>query len=433
MRAWSLGDKNRGEWISLRLESGKASLAVIDWGALEGGLVLEAGAVVVLSNLVLVQERMGPNGAMVAALAAGNNGRAIIDTAGCSIFSRSCEARPSDDALKLEGRPGVRVQASPGRPYGLLVRSGSRVQAFSSGGELELRMSDTIIGCGVCAGPPVLLGRGGCSPGSTRRSVPKIRPAGVPFAPSALLACVVSSAMVLGAGVRSKAGWMRRWARSFGRLSCLRCHRCKYDAPDATTAMSRLEPLCIEVPYLNDPTMAMQRLDAVELGGLQLGSPLGRGGFGRVYKAFHNNSVMAVKVIEHDARMLQAGLGEPLEALLSMHLDHPNVIKTYLKQTRGRNSVQASLSTSVNWQSCQSAEKVTGRTRSLCNVRVSGDQVDGELDDIDDFSYIEQNLRASATFADEEETYRTWIVMEFCDRGSLNLAIRYICILAEGI
>ncbi|CAD7698469.1 unnamed protein product, partial [Ostreobium quekettii] len=368
---------------SLRLEA-RGPGAVIDWGALRGGLVLEDGAVLGLANLVLAQEAMGDEVAVAAVGAAGNKGRAIME---------------------MTFRPGF---------------------------ELEIRMCQTVLGCNVGAGAPeittpAVFGGNACRGLSDRRPPPQIKPAGVSFAPSALLTCLVSSAVVLGAGVRSRAGWMRQWARSFGAFGCVRCRRCKYDAPDrAASAMARLEPLCIEVPYLNDPTMAAHALDGMELGELQLGSPLGRGGFGRVYKALHNHSVMAVKVIEHDARMLQAGLGEPLEALLSMHLDHPNIVKTYLKQTRGRNSVQASVSTGANWQSCQSGERGRGRARSAGSAGGSGgEEVEGELEDMDEFSYIEQNLRASATFAEEaDERFRTWIVMEYCDRGSLNMAIR---------
>eukprot|EP00803_Ostreobium_quekettii_P002563 evm.model.scf_16.19 EVM.evm.TU.scf_16.19 scf_16:204198-210310(+) len=125
---------------SLRLEA-RGPGAVIDWGALRGGLVLEDGAVLGLANLVLAQEAMGDEVAVAAVGAAGNKGRAIMEMAGCSILSRSCGAPPGEYVQKLEaGARAAGASPSPGGASELLVQSGSGVQTFRPGFELEIRM-----------------------------------------------------------------------------------------------------------------------------------------------------------------------------------------------------------------------------------------------------------------------------------------------------
>ncbi|KAG1680208.1 hypothetical protein FOA52_000322 [Chlamydomonas sp. UWO 241] len=64
---------------------------------------------------------------------------------------------------------------------------------------------------------------------------------------------------------------------------------------------------------------------------VQLGAMLGRGAFGRVYRAQWDGTTVAVKVLEHEASSVGCGV---LEGVLSMEISHPNVIKTYKHCTR---------------------------------------------------------------------------------------------------
>ncbi|CAD7700036.1 unnamed protein product [Ostreobium quekettii] len=418
--------------------------AMIDFGGMEGAIQLAGGARIVLRNLVLVQDAMGPDPIELRAFSAsgangGSGGRIHVD--GCSILARACQAPPEADEQKVAAWNDAPAAAPPHRlPRGALAGSADRLSLGGpkigaetvdqfGGKPLHLIVCDTAVACDVGDSPSPSLAPARHSDSRYVRhsdcqspAKPEIKTARVPIAPSAVLVSAVSAMLFLGAGIRSRGRWMRRWAKSFGGFGCVSCRRCKYDGADGGMGgLDRnLEPLCMEVPYVNDPTMSVGSLEGMELSELQLGSPLGRGGFGRVYKAFHGDSVLAVKLIDHDSRTLADGRGEPLEALLSIQVDHPNVVKTYLKQTRGKHSVHgSSASTAPSWAPLRTSEAAREGPGTP-----GGSEVDGELDDLDDFSYMERNLRTSGQFGEDGDRYRTWIVMEYCDRGSLDRAIK---------
>ncbi|GMH44384.1 hypothetical protein BSKO_12318 [Bryopsis sp. KO-2023] len=145
---------------------------------------------------------------------------------------------------------------------------------------------------------------------------------------------------------------------------------------------------------------------------IEIGSPIGQGGFGKVYKGHHGGETVAIKVFEHDANLISDG-GEPMEVHVARSINHPNVVKTLLNQTRDRASVHSSLSMS-NAFPLFSIEMDSHRTK---RPRAGSAQL--KRKDTDDFSYMACHLGS-----DSERCFRTWIVMEYCDKGSLASGIR---------
>lgn len=72
-------------------------------------------------------------------------------------------------------------------------------------------------------------------------------------------------------------------------------------------------------------------------GDIKLGQLLGRGSYGRVYRARWNGTLVAVKLLEWVDQVdegVTGGTKETMEALMSTQLSHPNVVQTYKHFTR---------------------------------------------------------------------------------------------------
>ncbi|GMH43382.1 hypothetical protein BSKO_11304 [Bryopsis sp. KO-2023] len=136
--------------------------------------------------------------------------------------------------------------------------------------------------------------------------------------------------------------------------------------------------------------------DSITVDDIQLGSVLGKGQFSTVYRGTLNHVKVAVKVFEHDAKCLVEG-NETLEAYVSRRIVHPNVVKTYLNKTH-------------NWDHL---------TTELEGVEIEKWESSYSSAGTDDFDALERNLKGP-----DENWFRTWLVMEYCDSGSLYAAIR---------
>ncbi|CAD7700038.1 unnamed protein product [Ostreobium quekettii] len=144
-------------------------------------------------------------------------------------------------------------------------------------------------------------------------------------------------------------------------------------------------------------------LEGLCLSQVELGYPLGEGGFGKVYMGAFQGKMIAVKIIDHDGTALDAH-GVLLEAALSRDLRHPNVVMTYLNETRP-------------WEGARGPPGRQDPKERAGKTARSGPE-DGD----DDFSYLAQRMRGQGK--GEEGAFRTWIVMEYCEGGSLARAVR---------
>lgn len=67
----------------------------------------------------------------------------------------------------------------------------------------------------------------------------------------------------------------------------------------------------------------------VPLVDVEIGTLLGRGGFGRVYRGTWKGTTVAIKVIEHGERLMENAFKLPFEAYLSKNVHHPNVVCSF--------------------------------------------------------------------------------------------------------
>lgn len=133
----------------------------------------------------------------------------------------------------------------------------------------------------------------------------------------------------------------------------------------------------------------------MDLADVELGKRLGRGKFGSVYKCSYKGVAVAVKVVDHRDEGLQPETGEPLEADLCKQMHHVNVLTTYLYKTVRFDNLFAS----------------THNTWNMQTTNMSGSFMDSQGNT---FSHLDsvQNLM-------DKKGYRTFIVMEYCNGGSL--------------
>ncbi|KAK9810348.1 hypothetical protein WJX72_009180 [[Myrmecia] bisecta] len=121
---------------------------------------------------------------------------------------------------------------------------------------------------------------------------------------------------------------------------------------------------------------------------VRLGPLLGKGSFGAVYYGTWNGAQVAVKVIEHRSSTDEyRATDEALEAMLGLKMMHPNIVRTFKYATKERQ------------QSLHSSNGM--RSRSL-----------------------EDSLSLSpSALSSSRRMMETWIVLELCNRGSLQEAI----------
>ncbi|CAD7697973.1 unnamed protein product [Ostreobium quekettii] len=142
----------------------------------------------------------------------------------------------------------------------------------------------------------------------------------------------------------------------------------------------------------------------VPLQDVEVGTLLGRGGFGKVYKGTWKGTTVAIKVIEHGERLMENELKLPFEAYLSKHISHPNVVQTFLIHTRQQDSPHG---VTVDTMDLNDSLNQMGDKNSLMSTH-------------DIFS----NMAKGSVGNEGGELFETWLVLEYCDRGSLAKAVR---------
>ncbi|CAL8465702.1 g5238 [Coccomyxa elongata] len=140
------------------------------------------------------------------------------------------------------------------------------------------------------------------------------------------------------------------------------------------------------------PTSCVER---TPFKGLVFGSQLGKGAYGRVYKGFYNGSVIAVKVCaSSDLRYDAAGVS--MEASLIGQLEHPNLVRVLDMGNAGTPAAKAPKPSSTFNQKTSTKGGEAGHHGAL----IEGTPLDSALD--------------------SEET---WLLLEYCDMGSLMDAV----------
>lgn len=89
--------------------------------------------------------------------------------------------------------------------------------------------------------------------------------------------------------------------------------------------------LCMRLQFMlvisgDQPSAPVASTDSTLFEEVEVGSLLGRGGFGQVYRGLWQGRVVAVKVVDNADVTKEAEIG--------MHLDHPNIVRTYATARR---------------------------------------------------------------------------------------------------
>jgi len=178
---------------------------------------------------------------------------------------------------------------------------------------------------------------------------------------------------------------------------------------------------------------------------IQLKEPLGKGQFSTVYKGDYKGTTVAVKMIEHEGRLLDAGK-VPMEVQLSKDISHPNVVALLLDRTQKRITHFSGMFTSTGFVQTDmfgSEESImTGISQTTMGDGMSiaglSQTTMGAMSAVtptltpmsnttlgDVFAEVEMRQRDKALDDRDAEytAYTTWLVMEYCDRGSLSSAL----------
>eukprot|EP00803_Ostreobium_quekettii_P002934 evm.model.scf_1042.1 EVM.evm.TU.scf_1042.1 scf_1042:20644-24714(-) len=147
----------------------------------------------------------------------------------------------------------------------------------------------------------------------------------------------------------------------------------------------------------------------IDVGGIRLSIPIGKGAFATVYKGSWVGKTVAVKILQHPPDQKTLPAKSMFEAQLGFSVMHVNLVHTLGTQTK----------------KCQDVSMITPRSS-----RPSSTSFDKPMSMVDD--YHGQSRASSDCFSDMadvlkaqgKEEYETWIVMEYCDQGSLQGAIQ---------
>ena len=204
---------------------------------------------------------------------------------------------------------------------------------------------------------------------------------------------------------------------------------------DAKARSARTNPA--DLPLL----LRARSTDAV--GDIELGPLLGRGSYGRVYKARWKGTIVAIKVIDAEeaargggvaggASAAANGMGRDnnpgggssdasaaararqddaaRESALALAVQHPNVVATYKVLT---------VAAGGSARPAESVAAAASAANAAAAAAAAAASTAGSDDDGD-------NKLGSSTAASSPATVplETWIVLEFCDRGTLDAAVR---------
>lgn len=146
---------------------------------------------------------------------------------------------------------------------------------------------------------------------------------------------------------------------------------------------------------------------SIRLQDIQIGEALGKGQFSTVHKGMYRGVPVALKMIEHPGELNDTVLRE---VKLSKNICHRNIVAVLLDETHKRLNHISGLFTSMN----------------LAQTDVFASEEYGSINS-ELFSEIDTGLTAQPEQREINDRdggdYVTWIVMEFCDKGSLSQAL----------
>eukprot|EP00879_Flechtneria_rotunda_P007950 GHRR01008329.1.p1 GENE.GHRR01008329.1~~GHRR01008329.1.p1 ORF type:complete len:1448 (+),score=551.05 GHRR01008329.1:1287-5630(+) len=172
-------------------------------------------------------------------------------------------------------------------------------------------------------------------------------------------------------------------------------------------------------PKLGVHALLKQRSDMAVLRDLKIGPLLGRGSYGRVYKGRWKAVTVAVKIIEHQegAPGTASSSRQPVnighESVLATSIAHPNVVHTYHISTMTITQRNALARTWLAEADCGSAG---GRASSIGGGRDAANDLEVAGSDSSETS-------SNSSFDVQKDILETWMLMEFCEKGSLERAI----------
>eukprot|EP00775_Hariotina_reticulata_P004708 gene4708-4959_t len=177
------------------------------------------------------------------------------------------------------------------------------------------------------------------------------------------------------------------------------------------------------------------RSDMAVLRDLKIGPLLGRGSYGRVYKGRWKAVTVAVKIVEHHegSRVTAASssgkrINVGREALLATSILHPNVVQTYHISTM---TVSQRNALANSWMQELKAAKAAKRMRQS----TSSENLAQRLAATGQSRQSDQSGAGGVGAAvdsdgggrgsEQPDLMETWMIMEFCEKGSLERAINH--------
>eukprot|EP00883_Tetradesmus_obliquus_P005433 jgi/Sobl393_1/1585/SZX64196.1 len=158
------------------------------------------------------------------------------------------------------------------------------------------------------------------------------------------------------------------------------------------------------------------RSEKAVLKDLRIGPLLGRGSYGRVYKGRWNGVSVAVKIIEHSERApgTASSGGKRIsivrESLLATQMSHPNIVQSYHISTM---TVSERNALAKGWLG---ADAGTSPAPKQSPKPSSSAQQGGD-------DYADSSGSNHSSDNEQRDVLETWIIMEFCEKGSLERAV----------
>lgn len=140
---------------------------------------------------------------------------------------------------------------------------------------------------------------------------------------------------------------------------------------------------------------------------VQLGPLLGQGGFGKVYRGLWNGAAVAVKIIQHSGPLPVSEVGTDMKPVLSRTPERQVSDLTTLR-SRSRNCTKP-----------QHLE--AGNVEGILTLQLSHPNV------VQTFKAATRPLQSYCLHGTEEtedeQLFETWLLLEYCDKGSLQDAV----------